>query len=94
MPIYEYECKKCGEVFEVLQRHSDPPPRSHSCGSRRVQRVMSQTSFQLKGDGWYATDYGSKSATTSEKKDGGAAVEKSEKSEKKSTETAPKASAA
>jgi putative FmdB family regulatory protein len=61
MPIYEYQCLKCGEIFEVFQKLSDPPPKSHKCGSRRVQRVMSKTSFVLKGTGWYITDYGRKS---------------------------------
>jgi putative FmdB family regulatory protein len=60
MPIYEYKCLKCGEIFEVFQKLSDPPPKSHTCGSRRVQRVMSRTSFILKGTGWYITDYGRK----------------------------------
>jgi len=60
MPIYEYECQKCGDVFEVMQKISDPAPKSHSCGSRRVKRVMSQSSFVLKGSGWYVTDYGRK----------------------------------
>ena len=60
MPIYEYECQKCGEVFEVFQKMSDPAPKSHSCGSRKVRRLISQTSFQLKGSGWYVTDYASK----------------------------------
>ncbi len=58
MPIYEYQCKKCGEIFEVFQKLSDPPPKKHSCGGRKIERVMSRTSFQLKGTGWYITDYG------------------------------------
>ena len=57
MPIYEYQCETCEKVFEVYQRHSDPPPASHDCGSTRVRRVLSNTSFILKGTGWYATDY-------------------------------------
>lgn len=60
MPIYEYECDKCGEIFEVFQKLSDPPPKKHSCGSRKVHRVMSRTSFVLKGTGWYITDYARK----------------------------------
>lgn len=66
MPIYEYACAKCGETMEVLQKISDPAPaKCEHCGSKRVKRVMSQTSFQLKGDGWYITDYARKG-----KKDG------------------------
>lgn len=60
MPIYEYQCEKCGEIFEVFQKVSDPAPESHSCGSRDIKRLMSQTSFVLKGTGWYITDYGRK----------------------------------
>ena len=60
MPIYEYECGKCGEIFEVMQKMSDPPPKKHTCGSKRVKRVMSRSSFILKGSGWYVTDYARK----------------------------------
>ncbi len=60
MPIYEYECIECGEVFERLQKVSDPPPEGHDCGSKLVRRVMSRSSFILKGDGWYVTDYARK----------------------------------
>jgi putative FmdB family regulatory protein len=64
MPIYEYECDACHEVFEVRQKLSDPPPTSHSCGSTQVHRILSATSFVLKGTGWYATDYGNRRADT------------------------------
>ena len=61
MPIYEYKCEGCGEVFEVLQRLSDPPPATHeTCGSNRVHRVMSAAAFVFKGEGWYVTDYARK----------------------------------
>ncbi len=64
MPIYEYECRTCGEVFELLQRLNDPPPdKCPKCGSKNVAKRMSLSSFVLKGSGWYVTDYG--------KKDGG-----------------------
>lgn len=66
MPIYEYQCGKCGKLMEVLQKISDPgPSKCDECGSKKVGRVMSQTSFQLKGEGWYITDYARKG-----KKDG------------------------
>jgi putative FmdB family regulatory protein len=67
MPIYEYQCDKCGEVFEVFQKVSDPPPKTHSCGSDKLHRVMSQTSFILKGTGWYVTDYARKGQSSEEK---------------------------
>ena len=60
MPIYEYKCKKCEAVFEVLLKSTEPEPgKCEECGSRRIGRVMSQTSFVLKGSGWYKTDYAS-----------------------------------
>ena len=61
MPIYEYQCAKCGEVFEVFQRINDEPV--HSCKFCRgtVEKLISHTSFQLKGSGWYLTDYAHKS---------------------------------
>jgi putative FmdB family regulatory protein len=63
MPIYEYHCPKCG-TFETMQRITEPSlKRCPTCKSK-VERMISNTSFVLKGTGWYATDYarpGSKS---------------------------------
>lgn len=67
MPIYEYQCDGCNAVFEVFQRMSDPPPASHSCGSDTVHRILSNTSFVLKGTGWYATDYADKKTKPDDK---------------------------
>lgn len=59
MPIYEYECGGCGEVFEAVQKMSDAPLKKHDkCGSKKVKKLISQSNFQLKGTGWYVTDYG------------------------------------
>ena len=56
MPIYEYRCEHCGD-FEEMQRITDPPlSRCPTC-RRKVRRLISNTSFQLKGTGWYVTDY-------------------------------------
>jgi len=56
MPIYEYRCERCGD-FEEMQRITDPPlARCPKC-RRKVKRLISNTSFQLKGTGWYVTDY-------------------------------------
>ena len=61
MPIYEYACAKCESEFEVEQRITDPPLKScPTCRSRRVKRLISQTSFVLKGGGWHADLYSSK----------------------------------
>src|SRR5690242_19336722 len=56
MPIYEYRCENCGD-FEEMQRITDPPlSRCPKC-RRKVHRLISNTSFHLKGSGWYLTDY-------------------------------------
>jgi putative FmdB family regulatory protein len=55
MPLYEYDCPRCGR-FEVLQKMSDSPLASHSCGEK-VKKVMSAGAFAFKGSGFYATDY-------------------------------------
>ena len=56
MPIYEYRCEKCGE-FEYSQRITDPALQRCPTCKRKVRRLISSTSFQLKGSGWYVTDY-------------------------------------
>ena len=62
MPIYEYECTKCGKLEEVLQNFSDKPlTKCKSCAGK-LQKIVSQSTFHLKGTGWYATDYAKKSA--------------------------------
>ena len=61
MPIYEYECPRCGR-FDVLQKVSERPLRTHAeCGSR-VTKLMSAGSFAFKGSGFHVTDYKGKSA--------------------------------
>lgn len=58
MPIYEYGCESCGHVFEEIQRFSDPDPEQcPQCGKGNVRRLISNTSFHLKGGGWYETNY-------------------------------------
>ena len=58
MPIYEYACARCESEFEVEQRITEDPLRScPRCRSRRIKRLISQTSFALKGGGWYADGY-------------------------------------
>lgn len=81
MPIYEYECEKCGANLEALQKFSDAPlTQCDNCGGA-LHKLISQTSFHLKGTGWYVTDYAGK-------KTGSAATESpSEKKETPKAET-------
>lgn len=66
MPIYEYQCVNCGE-FEVTQKITDKPlGRCPTCKAR-VKKLISNTSFQLKGTGWYVTDYARKDKASKEK---------------------------
>jgi putative FmdB family regulatory protein len=56
--IYEYQCQSCKHVQEVWQKMSDPgPDKCEKCGAEKPERVISKTSFALKGSGWYTTDY-------------------------------------
>jgi putative FmdB family regulatory protein len=57
MPLYEYRCQRCDDVFEVMQRFSDEPLTTHeNCGGV-VERLISAPALQFKGSGWYITDY-------------------------------------
>ena len=61
MPIYEYRCERCGHEMEAIQRISaDPLTTCQKCSEDALKRLISQTSFLLKGGGWYATDYAGK----------------------------------
>ena len=63
MPIYEYRCDKCEHEFEAEQRITEEPLRiCPSCRARKLRRLISQTSFVLKGGGWYSDLYGSSKA--------------------------------
>ena len=95
MPIYEYSCRKCGDVIERIQKFSDPPLKKHpGCGGP-LTKLISQSAFQLKGTGWYVTDYarsgsGPEKGQTddsggSEKDTSGDKSDKKSKKEKKST---------
>lgn len=65
MPIYEYECSKCNKIFEELQSFSDKDiTKCPHCKGGKVKKLISLSSFQLKGDGWYSTDYARKPKVT------------------------------
>jgi putative FmdB family regulatory protein len=86
MPIYEYRCASCGYEGEYLQRLSDAPITDcPSCGKPEMTKLISAAGFQLKGSGWYATDF-KNSGRAPAKKDGG---EKSEQSSSEKSEAAP-----
>ena len=61
MPIYEYRCGACGEQLETMQGIKDDPlTKCLACGQDELKRLISSTSFVLKGSGWYQSDYGTK----------------------------------
>lgn len=90
MPIYEYRCHKCGKTKEIMQKLSEQPlSRCPYCGGK-VSKIISNCSFQLKGTGWYVTDYkkkdtGKDKEPESKKSD----TSKTSKSESKSEEKKP-----
>ncbi|ATB33530.1 FmdB family zinc ribbon protein [Melittangium boletus] len=67
MPIYEYACGSCGKTIDVLQKISDPTPeKCTACGAQAsLSRVVSRSSFHLKGGGWYKDLYGSTNSSSS-----------------------------
>ncbi len=66
MPIYEYTCNACGHEFELLQHIGDLPPEiCPECGEQQVRKLISMTSFVLKGSGWYRDHYGLKRSASS-----------------------------
>ncbi len=65
MPIYEYECLKCGKTTEAMQRFSDPPLCECSECKGQLRKLISMSTFHLKGSGWYVTDYAGKNQSTS-----------------------------
>ncbi|KAF0144352.1 MAG: type I antifreeze protein [Nitrospirae bacterium] len=80
MPIYEYECQSCKEVHEKVQKFADEPLTiCPKCGGK-LKKLISNTSFVLKGTGWYKTDYASSASRT--------AIESGKKEDKKA-ETKP-----
>lgn len=71
MPLYEYRCTKCGHCMEVLQKFSDRPKRRCRECSGKLEKLISRTSFQLKGGGWYDQGYGSGSGGKGSSSNGG-----------------------
>ena len=102
MPLYEYQCTRCGRRFEQLQKLSDPPvTECPACGGP-VEKLVSSPAFQFKGTGWYVTDYarkgeGTTSSSASDSKEASgkdapakdAAKSADKSSEKSSADTKP-----
>ncbi len=91
MPIYEYNCSKCG-VFEVTQRITEDPLKKCPACRAKVQKLISNTSFQLKGSGWYVTDYGRGKGSNGDKQEGNGSKETSDSGKSKETKTSEKSS--
>jgi putative FmdB family regulatory protein len=84
MPIYEYQCQKCG-IFEVSQRIIEKPLGKCPTCKGKVKKLISNTSFQLKGTGWYITDYARKGQNGDAKSANGSKSSSESKSESSST---------
>jgi putative FmdB family regulatory protein len=90
MPIYEYECLDCGKHFEIFQKISEESLKECRVCKGRLNRLISMCSFQLKGTGWYVTDYKSTASSATgnggqraDKKDGGSEEKSQTKTETK-----------
>ena len=95
MPIYEYECEKCGYQFEREQRMADAPIKTcPKCKSRRVNKLISRSSFVLKGGGWYADGYADSSGDKKSSDSDSSSTESSgsDKSESKNSDSKEKKS--
>jgi putative FmdB family regulatory protein len=80
MPLYEYECSKCGRIEEVLQSFSDKPLKKCRHCNGKLHKLISQSSFHLKGTGWYVTDYAGKRGQNAQAKTDSAGSGKEAKS--------------
>jgi putative FmdB family regulatory protein len=85
MPIYEYVCQRCSHHLEVMQKINDKPLVKCPACKGKLEKIFSQTAFQFKGSGWYATDYSGKGKAPETKTD---KQEKTDKNEKKEPATA------
>lgn len=84
--MYEYECQACHHRFEKIQKFSDKPiKKCPHCGKSKVEKLISKSSIQFKGTGWYVTDYAGKKAdgTTDSKSEGKTGEKSEDKSESK-----------
>ncbi|MBN1364904.1 MAG: zinc ribbon domain-containing protein [Syntrophaceae bacterium] len=87
MPIYEYKCEKCGRQFEAFRGIADPELKSCKFCKGKVHKLVSLSSFSLKGTGWYVTDYKGKKPEATAKKEKSDTSDSSSTKEKTKTET-------
>ncbi len=76
MPIYEYRCTACGQEFEVIQKLSDRPLRKCKECNGKLEKLLSRTSFRLKGGGWFVNDYSGSAGSTKKTSSGAAPAAK------------------
>ena len=90
MPIYEYDCQKCGKRTEVIQGYSDPQLKiCPHCGGKKLKKAFSAPAIQFKGSGWYVTDYGKGDSGPRKKEKDSEAAGKSESSSKADSSEKP-----
>jgi putative FmdB family regulatory protein len=90
MPIYEYRCSVCGHQEEFLQKISEPQlTECPACHKPTFNKMLSAAGFQLKGSGWYATDFKTKAAKPAEKKTGSTSDSKTETKTDTKTDSKP-----
>ena len=95
MPIYEYKCAACGHQEEHLQKVSEKPlAKCPSCGKKKYKKQLSAAGFQLKGSGWYATDFKTSGKKAEEKKPEAKTEAKTESKPEKKSETKSESKAA
>ena len=94
MPIYEYQCAECNKIFEAFQKINDDPLTECKFCKGKVEQMISKTSFQLKGGGWYVTDYAKKStdSKTDAPKTDTPKSDSAEKPSESKSDSAPKSS--
>ena len=87
MPLYEYECKKCGHRFEKIQKFSDEPIKTCPKCEGEVEKLISSPAVQFKGAGWYVTDYAKKGGSAKSGSNESSSATSETKSENKPAET-------
>lgn len=85
MPLYEYQCEQCNEIFEVMQKFSDAPLQTHDKCGGAVRRILSVPAIQFKGTGWYITDYARAGSGGGDGKNGKAAAQEGSGSKSESS---------